>query len=306
MKRVAIIGATGTVGHGLIQSCMAHGIECYVFLRPDSKRKNVISQTKNIHMVCCGMEDMKDFSEKSLPQIDAFFFLAWQGTFGADARNDMALQVKNTAYAIDAVHLAKRLGCEVFVGAGSQAEYGRVERVITPDMPCEPENGYGMAKLCAGNMTRIECQKLGMRHIWGRILSVYGPCDGENSLVSYAIRTSLKGENPRFTKGEQVWDYLYSEDAGEALCRMGQAGVDGKTYVLGSGRTRTLREFITDICNAANPKVTPEFGAIPYSEKQVMHLEADISQLTEDTGFVPKVTFEDGINRTIEWVKKNV
>jgi nucleoside-diphosphate-sugar epimerase len=48
-------------------------------------------------------------------------------------------------------------------------------------------------------------------------------------------------------------------------------------------------------------------GKLPYANNQVMYLCADISQLTRDTGFVPKVTFSEGISRTVEWVRsKNV
>ena len=46
------------------------------------------------------------------------------------------------------------------------------------------------------------------------------------------------------------------------------------------------------------------FGEIPYSEKQVMYLCADIGELTKDTGFEPQYTFEQGIAETINWLKK--
>ena len=97
-----------------------------------------------------------------------------QGTTGA-ARNDMPLQTRNIASALQAAELAAKLGCNTFVGAGSQAEYGRTEQLLSPETPVFPENGYGMAKLCAGQMSRIRCQELGIKHVWVRILSVYGP-----------------------------------------------------------------------------------------------------------------------------------
>ena len=85
---------------------------------------------------------------------------------------------------------AKTARCQVFIGAGSQAEYGRVEGVLTAQTPCFPENGYGMAKLCAGQMSRVECQTLGMAHIWTRILSVYGPHDGPATMILSLIHIS--------------------------------------------------------------------------------------------------------------------
>ena len=61
---------------------------------------------------------------------------------------------------MDAVNLAHRLGCEFFIGAGSQAEYGRVEGKLNAQVPTNPENGYGMAKLCAGQMSRVDSAKI--------------------------------------------------------------------------------------------------------------------------------------------------
>ena len=85
-------------------------------------------------------------------------------TFGGSeqGRNDMITQVKNIQYTLDAVHVARMSGCKVFIGTGSQAEYGRVDTALKPDTPCFPENGYGMAKLCAGQMSRVECEKMGI------------------------------------------------------------------------------------------------------------------------------------------------
>lgn len=303
MKRIAIIGATGTIGTGLLDKCIEYGTEAYVLIRPESKRVERIPKDEKIHLVSCDMKDMSTLDVSGLPKMDAFYQFAWAGTHGTEARNNMDDQIANIQYTIDAVRLAAKMGCEVFVGAGTQAEYGRVEGILTPDTPCNPENGYGMAKLCAGQMSRIECEKYGIRHVWGRIVSTYGPRDGDSSMVSCAIRDCLLGRTPEFTKGEQLWDYLYSGDAAEAFYRMAERGKNGTVYVLGSGQTRTLREYIEIICKTANPAAKPVFGTVPYMDKQVMHLQADISKLKEDTGFEPKVQFEEGIKETVEWMK---
>lgn len=96
-------------------------------------------------------------------------------------------QLQNIQYTLDAVELASRIGCKKFVGAGSQAEYGRVEGVLSASTPVFPENGYGIAKLCAGQMSRILCEQKQIEHIWTRILSIYGPYDGENTMIMSSI-----------------------------------------------------------------------------------------------------------------------
>ena len=114
--------------------------------------------------------------------------------------------------------------CKTFIGAGSQAEYGRYEGKLDADVPTFPENGYGMAKLCAGQMTRVQCEKYGISHIWTRILSVYGPYDGMNTMVMSLISHLLERKAFPCTKGEQVWDYLYSKNAAKMMYLLGEKG----------------------------------------------------------------------------------
>ena len=164
-----------------------------------------------------------------------FIILHGRGQQGA-ARNDMPLQTRNIASALQAAELAAKLGCNTFVGASSQAEYGRTEQLLSPETPVFPENGYGMAKLCAGQMGRIRCQELGIKHVWVRILSVYGPFDGPNTMVSATLRKLLCGEHAAFTPAEQQWDYLYSEDAARALFLVAEHGKVEKSMCLEADR----------------------------------------------------------------------
>lgn len=302
MKRIVITGPTGAIGIALIQECIKREIEVYALCRPESFRVKRIPQDRHVHIVPCSLEMMEKLDTTDIPKCDVFYHFGWAATIG-EGRNDMSLQTDNIRYALDAVELADRIGCETFVGAGSQAEYGRVEGRLTGQTPTFPENGYGIAKLCAGQMTRVECQKRGIRHIWTRILSVYGPGDGEMTMISSTIKKLLAGEEPPLTAGEQQWDYLYSKDAARAMLAVGEKGKNGKIYCIGSGKARPLKEYIIQLRDEIDPELPLGFGKIPYGAKQVMYLCADISALTEDTGFLPKTDFLEGITETIRWVK---
>ena len=105
------------------------------------------------------------------------------------------------------------------------------------------------------------------------------------------------------TAGEQMWDYLYADDAAEALYRMAMFGQNGAVYTVGSGESKQIREYVEILRDAINPALPIEFGAVPYAQDQVMYLKADISELTSDTGFLPRTDFKTGIRKTIEWVR---
>lgn len=304
MKKVIITGPTGAVGVSLIQELIAHNIEVTAICRPASKRLGSIPKHPLVRIVECGVDQLLTLKDQLDHDYDAFYHFAWDGTYG-DSRQDLYRQANNILYTLDAVHLAHAAGCSVFVGAGSQSEFGHVEGVLHPDMSCAPDNGYGIAKLDAGRMSRLECRKLGIRHEWCRIVSLYGPFDGQYTMVMSGIYKMLRGERPQYTKGDQIWDYIYSKDAARAFRLVAEKGKDGSIYCFGTGKPRLLKDYILAIRDAVNPELEVGLGELPYYPNQVMHLEADISNLTEDTGFVPRYSFEEGIRETVEWARLN-
>jgi len=304
IKKVVLTGATGMIGVTLINHLLQQNIEVSVIIRPNSKKRFQLPQSEKLKVVEVDLANIAKAEDLLEGKFDAFYHLGWDGTYG-ESRNDMYTQNLNVKYTLDAVELAHRLGCCVFVGAGSQAEYGRTKEKLGPNTPTFAENGYGIAKLCAGQMSRIMCEKYNMTHVWTRILSIYGPFDGSQTMIMSGIRQMLAGESPKYTKGEQMWDFLYSKDAANALYLIAKNGIHGSIYCIGGGKVRSLAEYIQIMKETINRKLNVQLGAVPYANRQVMYLCADIDNLTRDTGFVPKYSFEDGIIETIEWCRKN-
>ena len=285
MKRVIITGPTGTIGVALTDILTKSDCEVYAICRPNSSNIKNLKNRENLHVIECDISNLLDLKSKLSGRFDAFYHFAWNGTFG-DARNEVDLQFSNVKYTLDAVNLAKSLNCKVFVGAGSQAEYGHFFEPADENTCTKPFTLYGAAKLSAGQMSRVYAQNLDLKHIWVRIFSVFGPCDDSRTLVSYVINELKSGKSPGLTPGEQVWDYLYSYDAAD--------------YCLGSGQKKQLKEYIQGIADVVNPSVSLTFGLKPYSESQVMFLSANISALKNDTDFAPKYEFKQAIKEIIE------
>ena len=316
MKKIVISGATGAIGTALIQYALKNRMQVLAICHRGSERIARLPKADNLCILELNTEEYSDYIREvrtlaSVGTYDCFFHLAWKGTTGA-ARNDMNLQLSNIRGTLDAVELAEKLGCTCFVGAGSQAEYGRVEGMLSSTTPANPENGYGIAKLCAGQMSRIRCEQLGMKHIWTRILSVYGPGDGEGSLIMSAVSGFLYRQRTEFTEGMQKWDYLYSGDAARILMGLAEYGSPGAVYCVGSGKTALLKEYIHQIYRQINGKDASDqeigIGMRPYMNKQVMHLQADVSEwpdgLQKELKERPMCSFEQGIQETVEWLKR--
>lgn len=295
INKAVVTGPTGAVGVALVNELLNNDIEVYAIVRKGSNRVSNLNSKKNLHIVECDLCEYKNKLFRLIDaQIDIFYHLAWDGTYG-DKRNDYNLQVANIEYAIDAVNVAKQLNCKAFIGVGSQSEYGNTNETKTPSTYCNPNNFYGACKLSASYITKVLCNQYNIRFNWCRIFSLFGPKDGNYTLIMSTINKLLNNEKCLFTKGDQIWDYIYSKDAAKAFRLIGEKGINNSIYLIASGKSATLRSYIETMHSIVNKDCKIEFGAIPYFQNQAMNLSADISNLKKDTGFECSYSFKDGI-----------
>lgn len=295
---IAITGATSMLGVATIKNCISNNISVLAFVRKGSSKIERLPSSPLVKIVECDLAQMKDFDVDKL-SADVFIHFGWAFT-DKTGRNDVSKQLENVQYTIDAAHLAKKLGCRKFVGAGSQAEYGTPNTILNEDTPVNPVVPYGVAKFAAGKFSKIECEKIGLEYNWVRILSVYGTNDLPGTLISQLIYNA-KNNIPMGLSGcEQTWDYLFEDDAGRAFVAISKNGVKGRVYNLGSGQGRKLKDFVQEIIDIVNPEYKPNFGIKPYNKTQPFFLCCTISDLINDIGWKSKVSFREGILKIVK------
>ncbi|MBE7087070.1 MAG: NAD(P)-dependent oxidoreductase [Clostridiales bacterium] len=297
IKSAIITGPTGGLGTALVKKLVDEDVKVYAIVRPNSKRLSNILVSDLVTVIECDIKNYESLYGLGV-KADAFFHFAWDKT-SVTGRDDVNCQLSNVGYTIDAVKLASQCGCKVFIGAGSQAEYGITDKPLNETTPVNPQSAYGIAKYSAGQFAKLYCKQLNIRCCWTRILSVFGVGDSQTNLISMLINTFKSGKSPDLTPCEQVWDFLYSEDAANAFYKISQSGVDGRTYCIGSGKPRKLKEYVLAVRDLINKDIEVGFGKIPYYPHQPMYLVADVTDLSSDTGWQPLFKFEDGIAKII-------
>lgn len=299
MHKIAITGATSMLGVATIKNCLSQNISVIAFVRKCCTKIERLPKSHLLTVVECDLDELENFEPIATQKnVDVFYHFGWAYT-DKDGRNDAEKQYKNIGYTLASVRLAQKLMCKKFIGAGSQAEYGVTNEMLSAYTPCNPLIAYGVAKYAAGKLSRLECEKIGMEHIWLRILSVYGKNDNSQTLVSQLIYNAKNNIAMSLSNCEQIWDFLYEDDAASAFVAIGKFGVNGKTYMIGSGQGKMLREYVETLIDIVNPTYKPDYGKIPYNKNQPMHLVANISELTADTSWQPKVSFAEGIKNII-------
>ena len=299
MTTIALTGATSMIGIAITKAAIKRGIKVLAFSRKGSSKINRIPKSDLVRVVECDLNQMNDFDCSSLPEVDCFYHIGWTFTDHV-CRNDPAKQELNIQYTLDAVNLAKRMGAKKFIGAGSQAEYGRSSVPLNESVPCWPEIPYGVAKYAAGRLSKFVCKQINIDFNWVRILSVYGTLDNDETLIKTFIKNCKTDMPMKLGPCTHQWDYLFEDDAGEGFIDVGEKGKNGKTYCLGSGTSQELKCYLERIKNLIDPSYTgAQYGAVPYSAKALQFLRADISELTADTGWKPATSFEDGIRKIL-------
>ena len=299
--RCLVTGASGHLGSHLVRRLLRDGHAVTGLVRQESdlwRLQDVRSQLQLIYGDLATLDSLGG----ATPEV--VFHLAWFGVTSPD-RDDPRQIDWNLRGTIQLLRLAQAAGCQCWVGLGSQAEYGLASGILHEDLPTQPVTLYGAAKLSAGLLTRQLCRLAGTRYIWLRLLATYGPQDDAQHLIPKVIQQLLDRQQPALTAGEQRWDYLFIEDAAEALCRVAfTPQVDG-IFNLGSGEAHQVRKIVERIRDQIDPRLPLNLGALPYRPDQVMHLQTQIDRLRTATGWQPRTALADGLTKTVDWYRSH-
>ena len=302
MEKVLIIGADGFIGSKLCEHLSSRcSVVAFVyeksFMAYDSLASNVTVVPYNFETIL-----IKDYSEV-LANVDVMYHMAWAGVTGP-LKNEEEMQVQNISFGIKVMELANKYGIHKVLVPGSASEFALGDGIIDGKSDSAPSDMYSACKVA----TRFVCQTYAKQHhidlVWTFITSIYGPGRNDNNLLTYVIKSLLNEEKPQTTKLEQQWDYLYIDDLLRALELLGEKGFGGKNYPIGSGDNRPMYEYVQIIKDSINSSLPVGVGDLPYKSSKIDNQIMDISELQKDTGFIPSVSFEEGINRTIDYFRE--
>lgn len=290
--QAVITGATSFIGKKLSETLRAHGWDVVHVVRRSQEN------AENIKEVLLDMENYDRLGDK-IGFCDCFIHLAWNGTRGP-ARMDRKLQEQNCEYSLQGVRSMIAAGCKCIVSAGSQAEYGPHNEQINENSECHPNTEYGKAKLKFYNETAKLCECAGVKYREPRFFSLYGPDDYEGTMIMSMLRSMLENKPCELTQGIQMWDFLYIDDAIEALYRLCTQECPNGVYNFGSGDVRQLKDYVLEMARITRTESELRFGAIPYPKTGMVSLWPDVSKLEKELGWHAATDFSTGI-----WNVKN-
>lgn len=297
MKNVIVTGGNGFIGSSLIKKLVANGIKVVAVditfqgeRLPDSELITKIESCVDASLV----------EKLPVEEYDAFYHFAWKGVNGADKANP-SVQLANIQMAIDCVDICKKLNVKKFLCAGTVAENATFS---LPNL--EKTSGgmmYGVAKHACRLILEDYCKNIGQQFVWMQFSNIYGVGNKTGNLVSYTLGELMTGNEATFGPALQPYDFIYVDDLIEAVYRLGEKETNKAFYYIGSGSPRQLKEYLLRIGELAGYAdkvgigIRPDDG-IKYSMDMFCN-----DDLVDAIGEYVSTDFDNGINKTIEWLK---
>ena len=298
MKNVIVTGGNGFIGSSLIKKLVANGIKVVAVditfqgeRLPDSELITKIESCVDASLV----------EKLPVEEYDAFYHLAWKGVNGADKANP-SVQLANIQMAIDCADICKKLNVKKYLCAGTVAENATFS---LPNL--EKTSGgmmYGVAKHACRLILEDYCKNIGQQFVWMQFSNIYGVGNKTGNLISYTLGELMAGKEATFGPALQPYDFIYVDDLIEAVYRLGANETPKSFYYIGSGSPRILKEYLLRIgelsgyADKVGIGIRPDDG-IKYSMEMF-----DNSDLVAAVGEYVSTDFDNGINKTIDWLGK--
>ena len=296
MKRLLLTGASGFVGSHCIEPLLARDYEIHaVSTRAVATQDGIVWH----------QADLLQFSqvESLLRQITPthLLHLAWFVAHGEYWTSPMNFRWVEASLKLLEAFAANGGMRAVFVGTG--AEYGdHTGSCVEGKTPLHPTTLYGTCKASLGIMLPTLSPQFGISSAWARLFYLYGPHEKPSRLVPSAIRTLLNNQLYTCSFGDLVRDYLYIQDAADALAALLESNVTGELNVA-SGEGVALNHILSCIGKQLGREQLLHFETKSASAAQLPIQIADVTHLTSEVGWTRCIPLEQGVEQTIAWWK---
>ena len=297
MKNVIVTGGNGFIGSSLIKKLIEKGINVVAvdITFADDRLPESELITKIESCVDATLVDKIPVGDYA-----AFYHLAWRGVNGVD-KADPIVQLANIRMAVDCANICKQINVKKYLCAGTVAEnatfsLSNLEKTAGGMM-------YGVAKHACHLILEDYCKNIGQRFVWMQFSNIYGVGNRTGNLVCYTLGELMAGKEAAFGPALQPYDFIYVDDLIEAVYRLGINETKKAFYYIGSGSPCILKEYLLRIGELAGCADKVGIGIRPDDGIKYTMDMFDNSDLVSAIGEYISMPFDEGINKTMAWLR---
>jgi nucleoside-diphosphate-sugar epimerase len=137
-----------------------------------------------------------------------------------------------------------------------------------------------------------------------RPFNAYGPYQSPNRIIPSLILSALSGKDLEMTEGRQTREFTYVDDLVDGFVRaLWKPGIDGEVINVCSDAEISIRDLALTVLELLGNPVRPLIGALDYRPNEIWRFIGDNTKARELLGWAPTTSLEDGLAKTIEWLK---
>jgi GDP-L-fucose synthase len=303
-RRVVVTGGAGFLGTAVVDRLRAQG--CPPPFVPRSREYDLRREADIVRML-----------ERARPEM-VIHLAAVVGGIGANRENPGRFFYDNLMMGAQLIEQSRLHGVDKLVAVGTVCSYPKFapvpfrEEDLWAGYPEETNAPYGLAKKMLLVQSQAYRQQYGFNSIFLLPVNLYGPGDNFDPRTSHVIPALIKkcvdaaeagaDEIAVWGTGQATREFLYVDDAAEAIALAAERYDGGEPVNVGAGQEISIRDLVSLIA-----RLTGFSGRIVWDASKPdgqPRRMLDTSRAATSFGFVAKTPFEDGLRKTVEWYRR--
>lgn len=312
MSRVAVTGAGGFIGSHLVEHLLAEGHDVRALVRYTStSARGFLDEIAHERLETMS-GDVTDPGcvNRLVEGCDAVLHLAALIGIPYSYVAPHHYVQTNVTGTLNVLEAARAAGTRRVVVTSTSETYGTAQFTpITELHPVHAQSPYAATKAAADQLALSYHRSFGTPVVVIRPFNTFGPRQSARAFIPTIITQALAGDVVRLGSLDPRRDMNYVGDTARGMALAAFApGVEGEEINLGAGVSRSVGEIARMIIARVNPsaRIESDDARVRPEASEVMELLADIDKAGRTLGYRPEVDFEEGLDRTVDYLRANL
>lgn len=305
MVRYLVTGAAGFIGTNLCETLRAEGHDVTAFDNLSVSNENLpILAALGVHFIKGDISDNATVM-RVFRGVDCVIHLAAMNRAQRSIEDPVTAHEWNITGTLNILEAMRANKIPKIVFASSSSVYAGRGGVLREDDPVAPPHPYGVGKLSAEHYVRVYSELFGIHYVTLRFFSVYGPyqlgtLDKAGVVAKYIHNARTKQPLPVYGDGTQLRNFTYVADVVRSIMLAAESSAaEGHIINIANPNEISVKELAQITIDATGAAVAIVHE--PPLKGDPQRNAADVTKAKQILLYVPQVSFEDGIRKTVEW-----